>query len=422
MKKLIIFTVILLQFVIHICYGQQPPHEKTQVLVVGTIHGNHADNPNYSYQDIVNILGTFNPDVICVEIPPSYFRKQSYLKEMMIASIFGFENNKQVYPIDWSPNIDPRAEQVKYMKTDDYKLKKQKADSLANSNIIMQNFIEKYGELDTIWNDNQLSYEFFNGKDYNDYIREMYTIVIKTHGDGCMNLYSEQRNAGMMALIDSAITKNRGKRVIVLTGAEHKYYFDISFSKRNDLMLSSLKDILPLKEIAMSKNISEFIEKNLARGYYDVSDASSIDVLYHGALIPLIHGLGMDDNPDIIPAENIKQTQPVISEWETYNPQSVALHFEKSWIKFLEKNYTDAITIAESVADRLNEIPEDSQWFYLPFFWRNLGFCYDMAGEREKAIKAYQQCKEVCTELNLNENFARTIYKNFESKPYNRDK
>ena len=32
---------------------------QTQVLVIGTIHGGHESNPNYSYQDLVNILGTY---------------------------------------------------------------------------------------------------------------------------------------------------------------------------------------------------------------------------------------------------------------------------------------------------------------------------------------------------------------------------
>ena len=66
---------------------------KTEVLVVGTIHEGHESNPNYSDQDLVNILGTYAPDAVCVEIPPSYFRKRSYLTEMMIASIYGLDHH-----------------------------------------------------------------------------------------------------------------------------------------------------------------------------------------------------------------------------------------------------------------------------------------------------------------------------------------
>lgn len=46
------------------------PAPHTEVLVVGTIHQQHARNPNYSYEDLVRILDTYNPDLVCVEIRP----------------------------------------------------------------------------------------------------------------------------------------------------------------------------------------------------------------------------------------------------------------------------------------------------------------------------------------------------------------
>ncbi len=95
----LLITIILILTISFISCNSES--EKTKVLVIGTIHGNHSTNPNYTYQDLLNVLDAFDPDAICVEIPPSYFRKRSYLKEMMLASIYGFENNKKVYPIDW---------------------------------------------------------------------------------------------------------------------------------------------------------------------------------------------------------------------------------------------------------------------------------------------------------------------------------
>ncbi|MGO8814014.1 MAG: hypothetical protein ACLQVG_05015 [Terriglobia bacterium] len=59
----------------------------TQALVVGTIHDRHARNENYSYADVVHILATYDPDLICVEIRPQDFRREPYLKEMMLATV-----------------------------------------------------------------------------------------------------------------------------------------------------------------------------------------------------------------------------------------------------------------------------------------------------------------------------------------------
>lgn len=420
-----ILKTSLLFIVIWFCFlTTTKAQTKTEVLVIGTIHAGHSNNPNYSYQDIVNILGTYNPDVICVEIPPSYFRKKSYLKEMMIASIYGFDNNKKVYPIDWWETLsDARSERNEYIKTDDYKTKSQQADSLVKSNRIMQTFIDKYGTMDSIRKNNKMGYQFFNGKDYNYYIREMYTILINVYGDGCTNLYSELRNVKMMELINKAIAENKGKRIIILTGAEHKYYFDIALSRQKEVKLINFENLLPLKTITPTSNTAEFIENDLAKGYYDTADSSVVDMMYRNALAPLIHGMGMDDDPNIIPTENIKKAISVIVEWESQNSESAVLLFEKSWIKFLEKDYLGAIKISENIVNRLGELPKEKHWFFVTFYWRNLGFCYDMTNQRERAINAYKECKKACETLGVNTNFAeKYIYKNFENKPYAREK
>ena len=393
---------------------------RTEVLVVGTIHSGHDTNPNYSDQDILNILGTYGPDAICVEIPPFYFRRRSYLKEMMIASIYGLDNGKKVYPIDWWDTLhDARAERRRFVETDVYRVKSKLADSLEKSNRVMRAFVEKYGTLDSIWRSNAMGYEFFNGKDFNDYIREMYSISIAVFGDGCMNLYSELRNAKMMELINAAIAANREKRVVVLTGAEHKYYFDSILSKQGEVRLVSLEELLPLKTVTPTPNVVAFMESGLAKGYYDASDTASVDVLYQNALVPLIHGMGMDENPSLVPAKNLVKAESILAEWESQRGESVPLRFEEAWVKFLEKDYLGAIRISKSIAGRLGDLPKEKHWFFVAYYWRNLGFCYDMTHQRGKAINAYREGKKACRALGVSMDFAeKEIYKNFENEPY----
>ncbi len=414
MKKKHFLLSLLLMSILYFCSLE---NNKTQVLIVGTIHGSHASNPNYTNQDIVNILGTYNPDVICVEIPSSYFRKRSYLKEMMIASIYGFENNKKVYPIDWWTSGD-RKEQKKFKESEEYKTKKKRLEDLVKADTIMQNFKQKYGSWGNIWKENNKGYVFYNGKECNNFVKRMYKISMSVYGDSFMNLHYESRNSKMLELIDSAIMKNKGKRIIVLTGCEHKHYFDIALSKIKNIKVIDFESILPLKKVQISPNINNFIERNLAKGYYDTADSYAIDIMYHGALTPLIHGLGMDGNPTIIPIENIKKAKPILQEWEQENSKSVYLQFEKAWVEFLEKDYQKAITTLQSISEKLDEIPQNQQWFVKTFYYRNLGFCYDLTRQRGKAVIAYKKCKEICKELNINENFAKNIYKKYELIPY----
>lgn len=97
------------------------------------------------------------------------------------------------------------------------------------------------------------------------------------------------------------------------------------------------------------------------------------------------------------------------------------LAFDRCWLKFLEEDFQGAISLAESVADRLDDVPSESAWFVKSFFWRNLGFCYDLTGQRAKAVEAYRKCKSVCEELKMNPDYAKSIYADFENEPY-RDK
>lgn len=387
----------------------------SELLVVGTIHQHHMDNSNYSYQDVLNIVHTYNPDVICVEIPEFYFRKQAYLKEMMLASIYGFDNGKKVYPIDWFQlSGDARTERIEYMKTDSYILNEAEEKKRKEASQIIKDFEKKYSNYIA----ENKSYSFFNGKEYNDYIRESYNIMISVYGDSPMNLYSEKRNSQMVSLIDEVIKENNEKKIIVLTGAEHKYYFDDFFSKQEDVNLIQLEDILPLKKAKKTRNITAFIDRNIARGYYLSDDNITIDTMYGNAMIPLVHGPNMDENPRIISKDNIKKAVAILSEWKKENPNSVYLQFNTAWIHFLKNDYKTAIKISKNIVDHLDEVPAGMEAFLSIFYWRNLGFCYDMIGKRDEAINAYKECRRLCTQFNIGEDKAKKIYKNFETEPY----
>ena len=373
------------------------------------------DNSNYSYQDVLNIVHTYNPDVICVEIPEFYFRKQAYLKEMMLASIYGFDNGKKVYPIDWFQlSGDARTERIEYMKTDSYILNEAEEKKRKEASQIIKDFEKKYSNYIA----ENKSYSFFNGKEYNDYIRESYNIMISVYGDSPMNLYSEKRNSQMVSLIDEVIKENNEKKIIVLTGAEHKYYFDDFFSKQEDVNLIQLEDILPLKKAKKTRNITAFIDRNIARGYYLSDDNITIDTMYANAIIPLVHGPNMDENPRMISKDNIKKAVAILSEWKKENPNSVYLQFNTAWIYFLKNDYKTAIKISNSIVDHLDEVPAGMEAFLSIFYWRNLGFCYDMIGKRDEAINAYKECRRLCTQFNIGEDKAKKIYKNFETEPY----
>jgi hypothetical protein len=397
------------------------PPVKTSVLVIGTIHGNHETSSTYTYRDLVNILATYAPDAICVEIRPADFRKKTYLREMMLATIYGLERGLKVYPIDDWGVRDDRAERDAFMKTPEYKEKLKKEDALVAANKVMVEFDKKYGGLDKLWDENKLGYEFFNGEEYNRYIEEMYGVSMAVYGDGPMNLSYRTRNDKMMELIKKALDENPGRRVVVLTGAEHKHYFDRALKPMAGVALVKLADILPLKPATLGENVSGFLKTNLARGYFDDSTPDGLDQIYSGALVSLLHGMGMDGYPERIPLENLDKARPIMAEWESRNPGSAYLQFDLAWVEFLASDYRKSIDRLEAIRGRLDQVPEDSRNFVKTTFDRNIGLCHDLLGERDKALECYKNGEAVCRKLGYTDGYIKYIFRDFMDKPYRRE-
>jgi tetratricopeptide (TPR) repeat protein len=394
--------------------------EPTRVLVVGTIHGNHESNPNYSFSDLVNILAAYTPDAICVEIRPEDFRQRSYLKEMMMAAIFGLDRGLKVYPVDWWGAGDDRARRSAYMKTPEYEAKFKEEERLVAANEVMQEFDKTHGSLGKIWNENREGYAFFNGEEYNRYIEEMYAVSMAVYGDGPMNLSYRTRNERILELIENAVEENPGRRVIVLTGAEHKHYFDRALATLPGVELVKLVDLLPLSPAPLSENIARFLKDNLAKGYFEESTPAGVDQLYSGAFVPLVHGMGMDSSPETIPLENLPKTKPLFDEWQRYAPDSALLQFELAWVDFLAEDYRQAVGRLETIRERLDQIPEGQRVFVKSIFDRNLGLCHDLLGEREQARECYLKGEAVCRELGYTDPYIKSLFRDLKHHPYER--
>ncbi|MGG6543997.1 UNVERIFIED_CONTAM: DUF5694 domain-containing protein [Prevotella sp. 15_C9] len=386
---------------------------QTMVLCIGTIHDQHKSNPNYSYKDLYNIIKTFHPDAICVEIRLSDFRKKPYLKEMTLGAIYGIKNGANVYPIDWWPQNNPRAERREYIKSDDYKIKQQRLDSLYRTDSLICAFEKRYGTLDNLFKDNDKSYLFINGKDYNTYVSRIYAGLITVFGDGCLNLYSEQRNAKMMNLIEDAVRANLGRRVIILTGAEHKYYFDKALSNRKEIHLVQLENLLPLENSPIDADINEYLVSGISDLYY-----TNKEIMYWTALTPILHGPNMDTDPSIIKEESLRKAEKILKQWEENTNKSILLSFNLAWYYFLSKQYNEGIAVSRKVKKHLSEVPDELRKFIIPTFWRNLGFCYDAKGQRKKAVQSYRTGIQYCKDNGINKETIEYIFKNYEQVPF----
>jgi len=67
--------------------------QKTEVLILPTIHGGHKKNVNYNFQHIRRIIENFKPDIIAVEIRPEDMnRDTNYLNPLYNPEMIMFKN------------------------------------------------------------------------------------------------------------------------------------------------------------------------------------------------------------------------------------------------------------------------------------------------------------------------------------------
>lgn len=388
----------------------------SEVLIVGTIHGRHARNPNYTYEDIVHILSTYDPEVIGVEIRPQDFRREPYLKEMMLATVWGLLHDRPVYPIDWWDSENPAREaRARLRERPEIVRKEREYDSLVAAHPMIADFEARHGD---IWSSNDKGYGFFNGREYNEYETEAYRLSMQVYGDSPMNLMYETRNEHMLELIRGAIRENHGRRLLILTGAEHKHYFDRALENEPGVSLIRFESILPLEPGPLEPGIRSFLEDADDLAYFAEGYPEDVDLYYRSKLGSLVHGPDMDWNPEIIPAENAEVAGKVLARWRDTGTGSPRLAFEAGWLGFLVGECEAAIQALAGLARLVDEGAVEDP-FIRAYTYRNMGLCQDLLGERAAALRSYARARALMRGTRL-ERSAELSLKDYEAVPYRR--
>lgn len=362
--------------------------DKADILVVGTIHNNHAVSA-YTYNDVLRIMDTYKPDLICVEIRPQDFRTgPPYLHEMILATLYGDLNGIKVEPIDWwDDNNNDRQIRDSLSKAEKYIRLLSKEDSLVKIDPDIEKFNKKFG--DNIYKNNQLDMLFWNGTDYSNFNWHNYKISMEVFGDSPFNLHYLTRNRNMLHLIKEAIEKNKSKRIIILTGGEHKRFFDDSLKVQQNVRVVTIDKILPLK----NSGDTRVLTNELPSVYYrkNVSDEEK-EVFYSGSCLPLVHGMGMDFYPSRITENSIKEYKYILDNWKSDIPESGRLNYENGWYNFLTGNYDNAVLFLNSYIEAMDsgKIPTPTP-FSKGLALSLIAKCYDLEGKRDMAIYNYNK-------------------------------
>lgn len=223
--------------------------KKTEVMILGTLHGLHNDNTSYSYDDIFSIIDEYKPDVIGVEIrKEDMLQQREYLNKYypyeMIEVKFRYEGDCKVYGFDWlGDSIKDKLIPHKYFETLDVKILERQFEAT-------DRYTKEKGMIEIIDNIrvplilNRTAKECNNGM-YDLIVDVLYNqleIIFKDTPFEPMSKFYRDRDKEIDKNIINIIKANMGQRIIVITGIDHKS-FAIKAIKEN------FKDEVVLKKL-----------------------------------------------------------------------------------------------------------------------------------------------------------------------------
>lgn len=252
MKKLFFFFLILAGINLSCIRDQE-----TQVLVLPTIHGAHEVNENYTYDDLLQLIKNYDPEVIGVEIRPEDFNMSTdsldlfYPLEMiMIRDSFPGKVSGIDYYNEETRNITVSRKMFSDTVSEMYRIKRLTQEMTLDSAFVAAYEKTKIPEIQEEQRRMALNFsaeEFLHGE-YDSITGLQYKIEDSLFGNSAYAAYPVFNNRRDLQITLNAlqlVEENPGKKILLLVGANHRNRLMDSLEKRNvDLVqdLSFLKD------------------------------------------------------------------------------------------------------------------------------------------------------------------------------------
>lgn len=221
------------------------------VTVIGAIHGQHRLSDAYSLTVLTEAIVKFDPDIIMVELPPKSFAKASANYEQfgevresraddfpeLIDVVFPLrkELGFEIVPVAaWTQKIaDDRRAALAQLKQDPARAKEWAAYQAA---------IASYNKAVSGRSDDPM---FIHSKAYDNTVKARQEVYEKLFGNdlgpgGWQNINAAHYEKVAAAMDD---LRGQGKRVLVLYGAWHKYWFLEQLETRDDIQLMDGADL-----------------------------------------------------------------------------------------------------------------------------------------------------------------------------------
>ena len=202
---------------------------KTEIMILGTLHGLHRNNEAYSFDDIFSIIEQFNPDAAGVEIrsedidqPKEYLSK--YYPYEMIETKSRFGSRIPVHGFDWL------GDEIKGRLIPDGYFQKHQVEILEAEfeadTIPQKAYFEKLDHDRMLLVTNKTAQECNDGRydaSGEDYYAQFAAAFAGTKYQLITDFY-RKRDENIGRNIISIIEQNEGKKIIFLMGMDHRVF------------------------------------------------------------------------------------------------------------------------------------------------------------------------------------------------------
>jgi hypothetical protein len=233
---------------------------KTEVAILGAIHGSHLKSKAYSVATVIATIRNYRPDVVLVEVPPDLFAPsvaridrtgfattradlaglkwigsfpEIYRGVIPLRKEMGYE----VVPVSgWTPqaSADRTAFWKGPAKRPPYPDRRRLYDAVAAA-VKQIHTRERSTE----------NPAFVNSRHYADLYQLERTLWSACFDDGLGAGGEVAINRAHWARISAALDAHRGRRVLIVYGAAHRYWFLRELAKRDDVTLLDVAAYLP---------------------------------------------------------------------------------------------------------------------------------------------------------------------------------
>lgn len=197
------------------------------VYILGTIHLNHDINPNYGYNDVIDAIKDFSPNVIGIEIRPQDMKEDNaylakfYPPEMIKVKAL-YEAKLPIYGFDWRGyNIENERIEKWLTDTPNLKALMGKYEDIALLIKERKMLLQPFYNTCTL---EQCQKEYNNNKKALDSIDEKLNRLLIKYGYSELIQYNTDREKHIGINVKKIIKTHINQRVMIVTGIEHKLH------------------------------------------------------------------------------------------------------------------------------------------------------------------------------------------------------